>query len=369
MRALRSAVVQNKPLLPGIHGLRGIAATAVVFFHLIHIGGVNPPSLFAFIGRDFGYSVHLFFIVSAFTLMYSTEPRLAEPDWLRQFFIRRFFRIAPLFYAMLTLFLAAGLVGSKGLTKLILNTTFTFGFVPSTGVVWGGWAVGVEMIFYVIFPVLLLLIRTPRSAFLLLVISMVIGGTLRAVLHDQYLHADPSARYDWSYFSFAPNVFLFVMGIFAYLVTRSLAAQERVLAVYARAVAVAVIGGLLFSNAGARLHGSSRPDILLWGVGLCALCVWQSNRPSAAVANAFFGYLGERSYSIYLVHPVMIYFAKDQVLRLFDALDPVLGRYAYFICAGAVMLGVAAVAEVTYRVIEVPGIALGRRMLMQGKRS
>jgi peptidoglycan/LPS O-acetylase OafA/YrhL len=57
----KSTIVQNDRLLPGIHGLRGIAALAVVLYHLIHIAGIKPPNIFGFIGRDFGFSVHLFF--------------------------------------------------------------------------------------------------------------------------------------------------------------------------------------------------------------------------------------------------------------------------------------------------------------------
>jgi peptidoglycan/LPS O-acetylase OafA/YrhL len=57
-----SEIVKKDRLLPGIHGLRGVAALAVVFFHLVHVGKINPPNAFGFIGRDFGISVHLFFI-------------------------------------------------------------------------------------------------------------------------------------------------------------------------------------------------------------------------------------------------------------------------------------------------------------------
>jgi len=69
MGEFHSALVKKERLLPGILGLRGVAALAVMLYHLIHIGGINPPNVFEFIGRDFGYSVHLFFILSAYSLM------------------------------------------------------------------------------------------------------------------------------------------------------------------------------------------------------------------------------------------------------------------------------------------------------------
>lgn len=152
MREFHSILVQKDRLLPGIHGLRGFAALAVVLFHLIHLGGIKPSGAFEFIGRDFGFSVHLFFIISAYSLMYSTEPTINRPHWLSEYFIKRFFRIAPLFYCMIALQLARQIVSTGGIVNdfksILLEMTFSFGFVPFSDFVWGGWSVGVEMIFY-----------------------------------------------------------------------------------------------------------------------------------------------------------------------------------------------------------------------------
>jgi peptidoglycan/LPS O-acetylase OafA/YrhL len=138
----KSAIVQADRLLPGIHGLRGLAALAVVFYHLQHLVGIMPPNYFEFIGRDFGYSVHLFFILSAFSLCYSTESRTNRPNWIPEYFLKRFFRIAPLFYFIIVSEIVRQLV-LKGrvvtdFNSIILNVTFTFGFVPFSGFVWGG---------------------------------------------------------------------------------------------------------------------------------------------------------------------------------------------------------------------------------------
>jgi peptidoglycan/LPS O-acetylase OafA/YrhL len=52
MREFHSALVKKERLLPGIHGFRGVAALAVELSHLMHIGGIKPPNIFEFIGRD-----------------------------------------------------------------------------------------------------------------------------------------------------------------------------------------------------------------------------------------------------------------------------------------------------------------------------
>ena len=43
----------------------------------------------------------LFFILSAYALMHSTEHTLHRPTWAKEYFVKRFFRIAPLFYCIL----------------------------------------------------------------------------------------------------------------------------------------------------------------------------------------------------------------------------------------------------------------------------
>lgn len=214
-----SAIVQKGRLLAGIHGLRGFAALAVVLYHLCHIAALNAPASFQFIRRDFGYSVHLFLILSAFSLMHSTEPRAGQAHWVDEYVIKRFFRIAPLFYCILFFELARQAVQGgiqADIHGILLNLSFTFGFVPFSGFVWGGWSVGVEMIFYALFPVLILTIRTPRAALVLLATSIIISYSLRAALHAQHLSMVPRPRWDWSYFAFASNICFFAMGLYAY---------------------------------------------------------------------------------------------------------------------------------------------------------
>ncbi len=369
MGQFNSTLVQDGRLLPGIHGLRGIAAIAVVFFHLVHVGGLNPPTLFQFIGRDFGYGVHLFFILSAFSLMHSTESRTTVPSWLSDYFLKRFFRIAPLFYLMIVFWIVVGVAkgaGWKDPAQILLNLTFTFGFVPPSGIVWGGWSVGVETIFYAIFPVLLLLIKPHKSfllPLLLLIISIIVSGALRSVLHLQDLNVESSSKLDWSYFSFPSNFCFFLMGLYVYVVVKSHGRHSTLLRVHAPIATTAVIAGLLFSDLGLLIYSSARWDIVLWGVGLSALCAWQANRPSRVVASGVLQYFGERSYSIYLMHPAVIFALKSYLLKIYTLCFPAIGAYSYFICASILIVSILPCVEITYRLIEVPGINLGRRLI------
>ena len=77
--------------------------------------------------------------------------------------------------------------------------------------------------------------------------------------------------------------------------------------------------------------------------------------------------LGERSFSIYLLHPVVITFQKITWQESYEALQPNLGSSAFFVCAALIIALVLVFAEFTYRLIEVPGIRFGRKFVTQGK--
>ncbi|MFZ1831080.1 MAG: acyltransferase family protein [Candidatus Competibacteraceae bacterium] len=87
--------------LPGIHGLRAVAALAVVIFHVHGIYQLDLPAYFSLIKTHFGLGVQLFFVLSAFSIFFSTHHRVGRSHWIQDYFIRRFFRIAPFFYLMI----------------------------------------------------------------------------------------------------------------------------------------------------------------------------------------------------------------------------------------------------------------------------
>src|SRR5208283_3104835 len=73
------------------------------------------------------------------------------------FYRKRFVRIAPLYYLAVALNLALGLAAGPqpSLRMLAENATLTFAlFHPNHAMVVGGWAIGIECVFYLAFPLL-----------------------------------------------------------------------------------------------------------------------------------------------------------------------------------------------------------------------
>ena len=59
--------------LAGIHALRGIAALMVFCFHLHYVGLIPLPKSWGLIASRGGLGVELFFVLSAFSLLYSNQ--------------------------------------------------------------------------------------------------------------------------------------------------------------------------------------------------------------------------------------------------------------------------------------------------------
>ena len=118
-------LIQSERKLDGLHGLRGVAALTVVLFHLQAMPGLPLPHWLSAMTVHFYLSVQLFFVISAFSLYHSSR---YSPASYSAYLVKRFFRIAPLYYVLLGY--VASRVGFPGWPALLANLTFTFNLIP-----------------------------------------------------------------------------------------------------------------------------------------------------------------------------------------------------------------------------------------------
>ena len=92
--------------LPGLDLLRAIAVIWVMLFHSFLVGGLGPD--FAWLSRYGWMGVDIFFVLSGFLIGRQVLQPLArgEPLSLREFYVRRAFRILPAFAVVLALYVA-----------------------------------------------------------------------------------------------------------------------------------------------------------------------------------------------------------------------------------------------------------------------
>jgi peptidoglycan/LPS O-acetylase OafA/YrhL len=283
-----------------IDALRGLAAAAVVVEHSYGIRGEFPGSAFRWaVGESFG--VPLFFAASAYCLYTAMDSHGTCSKQVVAFYVRRLFRIAPLFYSVLALYLG-GLYVGRGIPipwgQVAGTISFTFNFVEGgqSSLVWAGWTIGIEMAFYVVFPLIYLLIKEMRAALLLVVIA--IGITEIAYAVTPHLAYDPKAFWNLSIFRYLTT---FAAGVVAYHLMPIIRKDCRwgLAALLAAAIATA------FWKAGP--YGDNR----LYGVAVAAgsalvgICLC----PLKTLVNRATLFLGRISYSLYLVHPPIIYYS------------------------------------------------------------
>jgi peptidoglycan/LPS O-acetylase OafA/YrhL len=162
--ALETRSLDQSHWVPGIEVLRAIAASVVVVHHTYTLSdraafhGGNTVEGFG------GWGVDIFFLLSSFLLCeYFWRPR--EKRSIVVFYVRRFFRIAPAYYAVvaiLFLFLAnhATLFSRVGVTQVIASFTFTQWLTPGTSsslnVDGALWTLTVEMLLYLFIPLMAL---------------------------------------------------------------------------------------------------------------------------------------------------------------------------------------------------------------------
>jgi len=153
--------------LQHIDTLRGFAVLQVMVVHTAQSVLGLSPAIWSVLSLGMT-SIQLFFLVSAFTISLSLDRRGEEKNRTVKFFVRRFFRIAPLYYvALLWYFLFRSVMYSFSVghlqtatdytsTNILANVFFVNGFYPpaNNNIVPGGWSIGTEMAFYLCFPLL-----------------------------------------------------------------------------------------------------------------------------------------------------------------------------------------------------------------------
>ena len=208
--------------------LRGIAVLLVI---TVHHGMVfrQLPLIQSMSG--FGQmGVQLFFVASAYTLCLSASRR-REP--LRNFYLRRLFRIAPLYYFAVVLYAIVAYTQAAfgggdrtadySLLNIASNLLFLHGLIPpaNNSVVPGGWSIATEMMFYSIFPLLFRALSRWSKLLGGWLPWAAVGGAFAANLIAQFLiitvlHRSGIANNSFLYYSLLNQLPVFLVGMALY---------------------------------------------------------------------------------------------------------------------------------------------------------
>jgi peptidoglycan/LPS O-acetylase OafA/YrhL len=341
-----------------LDSLRGIAAVWVVFYHVIYMPMPNLDAPvwakpWASIG---GVGVTLFFIVSAFSLCYTMPFHARTRQPLRSFYVRRFFRIAPLLYVMLAVTMLRDFGvwhATHSPATVAENVFFLFNLVPGqqTGIVWASWTIGVEMLFYLCFPFCYVWSRGVFRACIFFLVTVALAIAFKTLLDRHSVAA--GAFFQLSVIRHLP---VFASGIVAFQFYERFAAGEHVvrnLVLFAVAMGLFVAAALALNM----LFGDPYYFQIPWFIAtLLGLAFF----PFSLLVNKLTGFLGKLSYSLYLIHPPLV-IALVPVFRWIYAWD-VLLSVKYVAMVGLTFAVLTSLAYFSYRYIEQPGIGLGKKL-------
>ncbi len=320
--------------ISGLDQARSIAVAAVVAVHLSFQFPYLPhwATVLARMGQ---YGVQMFFVISAVTIFMTLDAERARYDAAShvtaRFYIKRFFRIAPLYYVAIAVYGAmswytyhfqadhASILGPHDKSDVVLNLLFVHAVSPSAinNVVPGGWSIGIEMLFYLIAPAIFFYATTrvrliAVSALLLLACvaflsTAACGGDLQCNVENN------------SFFYFWPPVQVpcFLVGIGCwhffrpYLTGRAALSRRGIAAVLSVALLCAMSAAVL----GVWLGLANEYAPFFAACGSAALLLACCSASIQGFIGRTAGAIGRESYAIYLWHFVFafeaMYLFKD----------------------------------------------------------
>lgn len=273
--------------LTNIQVLRFIAAAAVVFFHGLRTGETYFVDRHSAIFGVFEYGfvgVDLFFAISGFIIFYTVTRSQVSRG---QFLLHRAERIAPIYwcatFAMLALILAfPGLFrpreGWGTLANLLQSLSFTTFWTDSMALIYVGWSLEFEVLFYLCVGIFLGSRVSPWTVVPVVFAILVAVGAVTGV------QAAPLK------FFTSPLLLEFLFGVLAAQAYMRLPPSRPVLV----AVVVATLA-LVWADPWSRAIWAGIPSAVL------VYCGARFQSPRTGAVTRVLSSLGDASYSIYLV--------------------------------------------------------------------
>jgi exopolysaccharide production protein ExoZ len=344
-----------------IQYLRAAAALSVVLAHAIgDYKSVTSVDLLPlhYLGAA---GVDLFFVISGFVMVQSSGAAFGAPHAAAEFLTRRWFRIAPLYWIVMAgyalLQIAQGKWQVIDPARIVASALFfplpaaDGSLAPFYGI---GWTLNFEMFFYVVFALCL----GVRRRLAVPSIAATIGA---AVIAGQMLPLPQPVAY-WC------NAIIldFLFGVLiAMAYERNWSIPRRAAwPLIAAAIGAVIVGGAYGFNATLPEVPTTFARWIAWGipaatiVAAVILCRDNSFERLSGIGRQ----LGDASYSMYLLHPIVIILMR----KLIPATSGMAEPWRILMGAGhiaAIIVLIALLSIASFAALERPMIRLGKAVV------
>lgn len=348
-------------MLKSIHYTRGFAALLVVMFHFsfMYIGKIEP---FNTVFLNGGFGVDLFFLISGFIISYVTNSN----NNVFNFFLKRFFRIYPLFLFILiisSIFLARynvhpiwSMIKSGLFILQDYNRPapeFDFNFIGPA------WTLSYEIWFYFVFGIAMLINHSHRvlitSALLLAQVFLLqILFTGSASLNSDYVATLGDSSYvDHALKFFSTSLHLeFLLGMWLCEAFRRGWLQLKPIVSYPLISSLTLLSGWLYFSDIVYGYGLTKFYLIALPLFIAIIFCEQHFKVFNSRTLSFFG---DISFSIYITHFFIMYLLLEHPPSLWMEADNLTKLVASTFLA-------IAFAYVLHKLIELPFIKVGRKL-------
>lgn len=349
-----SGQIPSTGYVAGLDGLRAVAVFLVMLRHLVW--NVVPGG---WIGVD------VFFVLSGFLITHLLLVEWSHHGVIRlgKFWLRRALRLVPCLYAFLLVWLLVcwwrGTLG-ENLPSIGLGALYLMNFAAIFGISFGSlahlWSLGVEEQFYIVWPLLLILVilRLPRRFQAATVLGLALAVTAGRTYHV-LVNGHIQFELGWNYIGITRRADTLLIGCALAFALAHRGPAAAVIAATARRLAWPAVG-LLAVFAAVAEPFQPMHQILLFpliymtaAVLVAALVVDPSGSLSRVFSLPPVVYVGRISYGIYVWH-----------VFVFSLLWPVLQTAPLMMLVG--IPASILVASLSYWVVERPFLALKQRI-------
>jgi len=345
--------------LPGLNGLRAIAALLVVISHISikEIGDFGLPYLIVL--PMAGYGVTLFFVISGFLITYLLlqEKELKQTIDIKKFYMRRILRIWPIYYLFLIICVIVFFILGKSKDICIQDMWFyvffaaniPFVFQQGILILFHYWSIGVEEQFYLIWPWIVkksktTLFKTALSIFSILFLLKVVFWLVLGSKSFEYRFINVTRFH---------CMMIGVMGAIMYF-------EKQILFLnFFSNTVMQFISLLLFLLLGFQIiHIPAlivNEVIAFVSLSMILGQVTIQNR-ILNLENKLFDFIGKISYGIYVIHPLIIFLLS----RLFINLEISTGIKYFFVYFSVISLTLF-FTWISYTYFEIPFLRLKKK--------
>ena len=363
-----------------LDGWRAVACLLVLFYHTGFTLRCGPCVVWGFTG------VHLFFILSGYLLFrpFYKSMRTDTSFGFRRFYLRRLLRIYPAYLVALGAFVAARYASglhSPSVHDLISHLLFAFNSADQReffGINVAFWTLAIEAQFYVLLPLLTLVVyrlckrQAIVAMFATATLFLLLGLSSRALELSRTTGADftnqPAVRFH-TVFSFL-DLFaggMFIAALEALGTCSKMRRWQTSWGLLAAGISLFLLANAWCTHAGDGDWMLVNNFFFLWGFPplLCAglgiifhEIIRAGSLLAPLLANKVVAYIGEISYSVYLLH-ILVQIPMFKALPLTSVRSYELRTFLW----GCISLGpTLLVAALLYHFVEQPFLNLSARI-------